>query len=299
MDAVKTGTLIAETRKERDLTQKDLAQSLHVSVQAVSKWERGLNFPDIALLEPLAELLGLTVSELLSGERDAAPGEELVRSSLRASLEQLGGRIKKWRGLFFTAAAVLLCLGLWSGYVWVRDNTERLPQKETVLIPHKLDESEFLVHKLMGNDIVAVMDTVWADDFHGSTFQLELWEGDEMVDCQEILGSMGYAKGEMSRRNSLAFLLKFNREEHSLTYSLYHAGALARSAEYALPDMEINSWGYGAISDPIEVNRETGVILACFSLDSGKGIRAIATGNLEKPNLLEDATAVVLRMTVE
>ena len=43
MDAVKTGALIAETRKERDLTQKDLAQALHVSVQAVSKWERGVS----------------------------------------------------------------------------------------------------------------------------------------------------------------------------------------------------------------------------------------------------------------
>ena len=196
-------------------------------------------------------------------------------------------------------AIVVIGLGGMFAYTWVRDNTEWLPQKETVLIPREIDESDFLVHKLMGNDIVAVMDTVWADDFHGSTFQSELWEGDEMVDRQEILGGMGYAKGEMSRRNSLAFLLKFNREEHSLTYSLYHAGALARSAEYKLPDIEIRGWGYGAISDPIEVDRETGVILACFSLDSGKGIRAIATGNLEKPNLLEDTAAVVLRMTVE
>ena len=66
MDAVKTGELIAQSRKEKNLTQKDIAQRLHVSVQAVSKWERGLNFPDIALMEPLAEVLDLTVSELLS-----------------------------------------------------------------------------------------------------------------------------------------------------------------------------------------------------------------------------------------
>ena len=55
MDAVKTGGLIAQRRKEKEWTQKDLAQRLHVSVQAVSKWERALSCPDIALLEPLAD----------------------------------------------------------------------------------------------------------------------------------------------------------------------------------------------------------------------------------------------------
>ena len=60
MDAGKTGALIAEARREKNMTQKELAGLLHVTDRAVSKWERGLNFPDIALLEPLAEALGLT-----------------------------------------------------------------------------------------------------------------------------------------------------------------------------------------------------------------------------------------------
>ena len=57
MDAQKTGTLIAQARRERGLTQKELSQALHVSAQAVSKWERGLNFPDLSLLEPLGDCL--------------------------------------------------------------------------------------------------------------------------------------------------------------------------------------------------------------------------------------------------
>lgn len=79
MELEKTGALMAQARKERGLTQKELAQSLHVSTQAVSKWERGLSFPDVPLLESLSRRLGLTVSELLSGERNAPPREELVR----------------------------------------------------------------------------------------------------------------------------------------------------------------------------------------------------------------------------
>ena len=73
MDAQKTGALIAQARRERGLTQKELSQALHVSAQAVSKWERGLNFPDLSLLEPLGDCLGLTVSELLSGQRGENP----------------------------------------------------------------------------------------------------------------------------------------------------------------------------------------------------------------------------------
>lgn len=299
MDAVKTGTLIAETRKERNLTQKDLAQSLHVSVQAVSKWERGLNFPDIALLEPLAELLGLTVSELLSGERNAPAGEELVRSSLRASLEQLDGRIKKWRGLFFTAAAVLLCLGLWSGYVWVRDNTEWLPQKETVLIPREIDQSEFLVTQLLGNDIISSMDTIWADDFSGFSIQLELWQGEEQLDCQTVLATEGYVRGETPRHNDMAFLMRLNQQEHTLTCSLIHAGAYVRNSEYHLPEVEIRGWSRSSLTQPTKVDREHGTILACIALDTGSGFRTITTGNLEKPNLFEDQLAVVLRLVVE
>ena len=53
MDNIKTGNLIREARKEKGLTQLELAERLHVSDRAVSKWERGLNYPDMAMLEPL------------------------------------------------------------------------------------------------------------------------------------------------------------------------------------------------------------------------------------------------------
>ena len=51
MDREKTGALIAAARKERGLTQKELAERLHISDRAVSKWERGVGFPDVSLLE--------------------------------------------------------------------------------------------------------------------------------------------------------------------------------------------------------------------------------------------------------
>ena len=60
------GTFIAQQRRAMELTQKDLAERLHVTDKAVSKWERGLSYPDVTLLEPLAKELNLEVGELLA-----------------------------------------------------------------------------------------------------------------------------------------------------------------------------------------------------------------------------------------
>lgn len=69
MDKVKFGAFVAQLRKEQGLTQKDLADRLYISNKAISKWETGVSIPDVGLLIPLAEVLGVTVTELLSGER--------------------------------------------------------------------------------------------------------------------------------------------------------------------------------------------------------------------------------------
>jgi len=68
IDKEKFGTFLSQLRRERGMTQKDLAERLYVSDKAVSKWERGLSLPDIALLQPMAELFGLSITELLSGQ---------------------------------------------------------------------------------------------------------------------------------------------------------------------------------------------------------------------------------------
>ena len=70
MSIEKMGQFIAELRKSRQMTQKELAEKLNITDKAVSKWERGLSYPDISLLRPLAESLGVTPGELLNGERN-------------------------------------------------------------------------------------------------------------------------------------------------------------------------------------------------------------------------------------
>ena len=72
MDNQKFGAFVAQLRKEQNLTQKELADRLNVTDKAVSKWETGKGFPDVKLLETLAQLLGVSLVELIQGERSQA-----------------------------------------------------------------------------------------------------------------------------------------------------------------------------------------------------------------------------------
>ena len=68
LDKYVTGSVIRRLRERKQMTQEELAERIHVSGKAVSKWETGRGYPDISLLGPLAEALGISVIELLSGE---------------------------------------------------------------------------------------------------------------------------------------------------------------------------------------------------------------------------------------
>ena len=86
MDAHYTGNKITELRKSKNWTRKDIAEKLHVSVAAVSKWERGLNFPDLSLMEPLSEILEISVSELLGLENESA--DQVIKDITAISEEE-------------------------------------------------------------------------------------------------------------------------------------------------------------------------------------------------------------------
>lgn len=69
MDQIRIGRFIAESRKSKGLTQRQLADALSISDKTVSKWERGKGLPEVSLMLPLCAALDITVNDLLSGER--------------------------------------------------------------------------------------------------------------------------------------------------------------------------------------------------------------------------------------
>lgn len=97
MDAVYTGNKISQLRKQHNMTQKDLAALLSVTDKAVSKWERGLNFPDLLTLEKLADVLHTSVVELLgieqhTNEQVASEIAEIANSEKQYLLRQIHNR---------------------------------------------------------------------------------------------------------------------------------------------------------------------------------------------------------------
>ena len=72
MDQKKIGAFIAQCRKEKNLTQMQLAELLEITNQAVSKWENGRGMPDVSLLQPLCNVLDISLNELFSGEHISA-----------------------------------------------------------------------------------------------------------------------------------------------------------------------------------------------------------------------------------
>ena len=94
MNTSDMGKFICELRKESGLTQKDLAEKLNITDKAVSKWETGRSAPDIALLSPLSDALGVSVVELLRGEKIGTEGfskvsDEVVVRTMKNDNEKL------------------------------------------------------------------------------------------------------------------------------------------------------------------------------------------------------------------
>lgn len=122
IDKKKFGAFVAALRKEKGCTQKELAQKLCISDKAVSKWETGVSIPDIALLIPLAELLGVSVTELLMCERRAENAmnadqvEQIVKTAISYSEDspqrawQARGKWTKIYALSLALAAIGLLL---------------------------------------------------------------------------------------------------------------------------------------------------------------------------------------------
>ena len=113
MDPEKVGRLISNSRKDKNMTQKDLASLLHITDKAISKWERGISLPDISLLIPISNILDISVYELLGGEMkedlSKKEVEEVVKTSVKKGVEdnKLKVRIQK---IIITILSVIIML---------------------------------------------------------------------------------------------------------------------------------------------------------------------------------------------
>ena len=130
MNQIKTGRFIAECRKKAGLTQMQLAEKLGITDKAISKWERGMAMPDTSIMLELCDILGISVNELLSGEKIDMENKnhqnEQMLLDMAKELEQKNQTI--WKAMWaimsisltaliagISIAAFLIPEGVWQG----------------------------------------------------------------------------------------------------------------------------------------------------------------------------------------
>ena len=113
MNMERRGKLLKELRRERALTQEQLAEHLGVSSRTVSRWETGSNLPDLSVLIELADLYGVELQELIDGERKSEDEEQAAKQALVKAADYADQEKQhRQRKLLHLAIAVLLCLCL-------------------------------------------------------------------------------------------------------------------------------------------------------------------------------------------
>ena len=109
MDQRRIGSFLKELRRERNLTQEELAEKLNVSGRTISRWETGANMPDISLLVELAEFYDVSIPEIINGERKSEIMNEEVKETARSLsdyAEAINKRLKI-RLFWLTVAALI------------------------------------------------------------------------------------------------------------------------------------------------------------------------------------------------
>ena len=109
MEQEKIGKFIAKLRREKNMTQIDLADKLGITDRAISKWENGRGMPDLSLMKQLCDELGITVNELLSGEKlDKRDYQERLEENIINTIDYTNKKIKKTKKIYLIILLVVL-----------------------------------------------------------------------------------------------------------------------------------------------------------------------------------------------
>ena len=112
MDQIKIGQFISQMRKEKELTQRQLADELLLIDRTVSKWETGKGMPDVSLMMPLCEILGINVNELLSGEKLS---DEEYKQKAEENIVNILGEKKTNIKRLLTSGTIFIISGIATG----------------------------------------------------------------------------------------------------------------------------------------------------------------------------------------
>ena len=140
MNQEKIGKFIAKLRKQKKLTQEQLAEKLGITKNAVSKWERGLGLMDLSLLKPLSHILEVSVTEILNGERFTkeeidSKSEETLIDTLDYSAKEIK-KVKKNKFIIILLTIVITILS-----IVILDTIQAIVFKNSPIISWRIEDA--------------------------------------------------------------------------------------------------------------------------------------------------------------
>ena len=122
MNQEKIGKFILKLRKEKNMTQQELADKIGVTDRAISKWENGRGMPDLSLMKPLCDELGITINELISGENlDKKEYKEKSEENIINTISYSDNKIKKTKTLFKAIVSILIIIFVSLAFMFIID----------------------------------------------------------------------------------------------------------------------------------------------------------------------------------
>ena len=262
MDNQKIGTFIKELRKEKNLTQKDLAGKLNITDRAISKWERGINCPDIFLLDDLSQILDVSVIEILKGRRlskeEIINNKELVETMSFAN-KTLKEKLKKVIDTVTISIVVFISLLLllynirgiyYSNKVYNTDSNQEISLQDKYI--NKINNNINLIESNQGkynyeeyqlilnfiNDIKYLTNKNIEQELINKT-QFTIKDFNNFFDNMSIYDIYGYV-GSKSYKQIYKIILKYdiNKYDNMLNYNLaqrYYANSYQELSEIYYP----------------------------------------------------------------
>lgn len=194
MEKETLGAFVCELRKEKQMTQKEMAEKLGITDKAISKWERGLSYPDISMLEPIAELLDVSVMELLQGQRiqkettlTVQEAQKMVDDSLILSDSEIHRKHIRSKTVILLGCVLLmflvsLLLNIYNLMQQKQQNKGLIPQTNSEPYETVQDENGNLVFKnpdkallQMQKESLDMLPKEWTEliEIMGNTYRLE------------------------------------------------------------------------------------------------------------------------------
>lgn len=264
MDLVKIGKYIAGKRKELGLTQRQLADELGMSDKSVSKWERGVCLPDVALYFDLCRILGISVNEFLAGED--IPQERMVQKS-EENIIGVATDSKHRQKRLKSAVCILLAVSIIAlSVVGVMLVKEYWPPN--CIYPIDSESVEMKTAKMLsGPDGAFIYDYRTSDEYRSLTICRYEYRSGKLV-SKETMGSFGYDALGSPKSSQLLFVPDF--ENSTVKFISVHSGSLDIPIFSGIDKQAFNIRSIVGITGktPIEYDKELGLFAFVCGKDS-------------------------------